>query len=407
MSLIRLGKTKIMNETKQKIIQNIDSGILKNGLFQEDNCFELTADQESAIIMIQEWFKARSSIPWKRYFVLAGAAGTGKSSLIQYIIKNLKINEQDVLCCAFTGKATLNMSRKGNISSTLHSSIYDYKEQNGKDPVFELKSWIPYKLIIVDEASMISRGMFDDILSFGVPVIFIGDHCQLPPIEGNFNIMKDPDFTLVKIMRQSQESPIIRASQLAIKGLPIPYCDFQGFKKIHQEDLEDSDLLWADQIIVGTNVKRHAVNQICREIRGFSSTCPMSGERMIILKNNRRYGVFNGQIIYLTNRPTFIRRTSSWAVDWVDEMERTDALAAIVGRSKQINFMLKDPPPGAKGSEIAYLDYGYAISCHKSQGSGWNKVLVFDEGFGHDEDTRRRWLYTAITRAKKEIIIVK
>lgn len=397
----------------RKIIQNIDSGITKNGLFQEDNCFELTSDQESAIILILEWYKSKDQKPWKPYYVLSGAAGTGKSSLIQYIIKNLKVSETDTLCCAFTGKAALNLNRKGNISATLHSSIYNFvKKSKSGDLEFELKSHIPYKLIIVDEASMISKDLFDDILSFGIPTIFIGDHCQLPPIDSHFNIMLSPDFTLTKIMRQAKESPIIRASQLAIKGMPIPYCDFKGFKKIKKENLEDSDFLWADQIIVGTNSVRKAINSICREIRGIDSQVPLKGERMIVLKNNRKYGVFNGQIVYLESNPEFIRSNSTWSCEWADELEKTDSLAAITGRSKTFNFVLKDPVIGKSTNldalrDRVYLDYGYAISCHKSQGSGWDKVLVFDEDFGRDEDTRRRWLYTAITRAKKEIMIVK
>lgn len=408
-----LSQIKTKEAEIKKIIQNIDSGITKNGLFQEDNCFELTADQESAVLLILDWYKSRSLTPWKPYFILAGAAGTGKSSLIQYIIKNLKVNESDVLCCAFTGKAALNLNRKGNISSTLHSSIYNYvKNSKTGDPQFELRSYIPYKLIIVDEASMISKEMFMDILSFKIPVVFIGDHCQLPPIDGDFNIMKTPDFTLTKIMRQAEKSPIIRASQLAIKGLPIPYCRSKFFSKIKKEDLEDSNLLWANQIIVGTNSVRKAVNSICREIRGIDSQVPLKGERMIVLKNNRKFGVFNGQIVYLENKPEYIRSSSTWMCEWADELEKIDALAALTGRTKTFNFVLKDPPSGKNVNleemrNRVFLDYGYAISCHKSQGSGWDKVLVFDEDFGRDEDTRRRWLYTAITRAKKEIMIVK
>ena len=133
---------------------------------------------------------------------------------------------------------------------------------------------------------------------------------------------------------------------------------------------------------------------------------------MIVLKNNRKYGVFNGQIVYLESNPEFIRSNSTWSCEWADELEKTDALAAITGRSKTLNFVLKDPVIGKSTNldalrDRVYLDYGYAISCHKSQGSGWDKVLVFDEDFGRDEDTKRRWLYTAITRAKKEIMIVK
>lgn len=392
-----------------EIIHNLDEGLVKGGVLQEDNCFELTSDQDSAIRLIKQWYSQRGTFAWKPYYVLSGAAGTGKSSLIQYIIKNLGVSESECLCTAFTGKATLNMNRKGNYSSTLHSSLYEYEKrtENG-EPEFRLKSWVPFKLIVVDEASMISQEMFDDILSFMIPTIFIGDHCQLPPIDGKFNIMLNPDFTLTKIMRQAKESPIIRASQLAIQGKPIPFCKMKGFQKIRKEDLDESHLLWADQIVVGTNASRKALNEVIREIRGYDSPVPAPGERMIVLQNNRKYSVFNGQIIYLEEQPFFMQRTQAWSSYFLDELEKNDPLMAIVGGKRQITFKVSDPPKNTLPSkEIVYLDYGYAISCHKSQGSGWEKVLVMDEGFGWDEDTKRRWLYTAITRAKKEILIVK
>ena len=109
-----------------EIDTNIENAIFKNGVAQEDNDFVLTHDQEMAVARIKNWYSRKGSSPiWKRYFVLSGAAGTGKTSLIQYIIKNLNVAESSILCCAFTGKASLNLQRKGNKSSTLHSSIYE------------------------------------------------------------------------------------------------------------------------------------------------------------------------------------------------------------------------------------------------------------------------------------------
>ena len=159
---------------------------------------------------------------------------------------------------------------------------------------------------------------------------------------------------------------------------------------------------------MGTNASRKALNEVIREIKGYDSPVPAPGERMIVLQNNRKYSVFNGQIIYLEEQPFFMQRTQAWSSYFLDELEKNDPLMAIVGGKRQITFKVSDPPRNAlPNKEIVYLDYGYAISCHKSQGSGWEKVLVMDEGFGWDEDTKRRWLYTAITRAKKEILIVK
>ena len=390
----------------------IDNSVYKDGIAQEDNDFILTPDQELAVKLIYNWYTGRGRSPiWKQYYVLSGAAGVGKSSIIQYILRKIGLSDWEVLCCAFTGKAALNLQRKGNRSNTLHSAIYDCVMGINKQPEFYLKDKIDYKFIVVDEASMISEELFDDILSFGIPTLFIGDHCQLPPVNDDFNIMKKPDFTLTTILRQAAKSPIIRASQLAIKGEKIPYCSFKNFRKIKKEELTEKDLLWADQIIVGTNSTRKAINDLVREIKGYRTYSPQEDERMIVLKNNSRMRICNGQIVYLKSNPIYSDRDQCYFVDWLDELEVSDPfLASASNGYHSFKFKLKDPmkePQNVDTREFAYLDFGYAISCHKSQGSGWDKVLVFDEGFGFDADTKRRWLYTAITRAKKEILIVK
>ncbi len=392
------------------IVTKIENLVYRNDIAQEDNDFVLTRDQRDALQFVKNWYSGRGGSPiWRKYIVISGAAGTGKSSLIQYIVRNLNVADEEVLCCAFTGKASLNLMRKGNHASTLHSSIYNCRRAQNGDPVFTTKVSLSYKIIIIDEASMISEDVFNDILSFGVPTIFIGDHCQLPPINGIFNIMKHPDFVLTTILRQAKESPIIRASQLAIAGREIPFCEFEHFRKIHSDELDDDDLLWADQIIVGRNSTRKALNQVSREIRRIKSDSPVEGERMIVLRNNPKQKIFNGQIVYLTSAPLYNRNEEYFEAEWRDELELLDPVVSLTASRKSFHFRLKDPysePPDLPIHKYVYLDFGYAISCHKGQGSGWEKVIVFDEDFGYDPDTKRRWLYTAITRAKKDILIV-
>ena len=391
-----------------EVKQGLDNQFYKGGVAQEDSIMVLTPDQENAILAIMDWYSQRRRPGWRKYFTLAGAAGTGKSSLIQYVIENLNIPKQDVLCCALTGKATLNLKRKGNNgSNTLHSTIYDCAfTKDGY--VFTKKDHINYRLIIIDEASMISEEIFDDIMSFNIPAIFIGDHCQLPPINGDFNIMLKPDFTLHKIMRQAEKSPIIRASQLAIKGEPIPICRMEGFRRVRESDLTDDDFKWADQIVCGFNKNRKILNSVCREIRGFKGYGPNYGERMVVLKNNRQFGVFNGQIIYVNSTPYFNSSDKLWSCKFLDELEYF-GIQALMAQDKDMVYKLCDPPlTQNKGnhSNPVYLDFGYVLSVHKAQGSGWNKVMIYEDGFGRDEETKRRWLYTAITRAKKEVLMV-
>lgn len=388
----------------------ISNELFKNGIAQEDCDFQLTEGQERAVSAIKSWYMRRGDLLHKNFFVLAGAAGTGKTSIISAIRQSLPISETYILCCAFTGKAALNLNRKGNTAQTLHSAIYNATKDEKGEWTFKLKPSIQWKFIIIDEASMISKELFDDVMHFGVPVVFIGDHCQLPPVNDDFNIMLHPDFVLTEIMRQAKESPIIRASQLAIQGKPIPYCSFKGFRKTKFNQLEDSDFLWAEQLIVGKNVTRHMMNRACRELRGFTDEFPMSGERMISLENNCRYHLFNGQIVYLNSTPR--KSDGCFKCDWKDEIEMIDPIIALAAESKSFKFELalpnnKNDKNDKRNSDVVLLDFGYAITCHKSQGSGWERVIVADEGFGFDKDMRCRWMYTAITRAKEELIIAE
>lgn len=382
------------------LIENIDTSPVKNGIVQDDNTFSLTDGQKEAITRIRNWF---STLPVrsikKKYFVLAGAAGTGKTSLVQYIVANLKLAPSEVLSISPTGKAALNMQRKGmSKAKTIHSAIYKCSKKNNK-LIFDIKSSLDekYRLIIVDESSMVSETIFNDLKRFNVPILFIGDHCQLPPVNENFDLMAKPDYILTEIVRQVKDSYIIKASQFAINGKAIPFCSRPGFRKIHEKNLTEKDLLWADQIIVGTNAKRKAVNDIMRELKGFTSVLPQKDEKMIVLRNCYEKNLYNGQIVYLDNNA--LKSTCRVC----DELVKNDPIASLIYKSQDISYTFDEN--NTNDSKVV-LDYGYAISCHKSQGSGWERVLVFDDGFGFDEETKRRWLYTAITRAKSELCIV-
>ncbi|MBP5459495.1 MAG: AAA family ATPase, partial [Clostridia bacterium] len=334
-------------------VKEVMKELYQDGLAQEWALFDLTQDQELAVKAVMGWYgNRRSEKGWRPYFILAGAAGTGKSSLIQYLVANLNLRKEDVLCCAFTGKAALNMRRKGNkTSETLHSSIYDCKK-TAEGFEFHLKSHLYHRLIIVDEASMISKELFDDIMSFNIPVIFIGDHCQLPPIDGSFNIMLHPDFTLRTIVRQAEKSPIIRASQLAIKGKPIPFCSFDGFRKIREADLTEEDLTWADQIVCGFNATRHALNKTYREITGKKGAFPEYGERMVVLNNNRKYNVFNGQIVYIASTPSYDYKEKTWTSSYMDELEHETSIHAVARKDRSFEFKLGAPPEGSAGKIV-------------------------------------------------------
>ena len=381
----------------------------KNGVFQKENCvIELSEEQKDAIQSIKKWFFKSH----KQTYVLAGSAGTGKSTIINYIEESLNLSTYQVCVCAFTGKACSVLKRKGvTKAQTIHSTIYEYYEEEDKDgnkiPLFKRSVSLPYKLVIVDEASMVSKEIYEDLCSYGVKVLFIGDHKQLPPVSGTFNILDNPNYILTKILRQQEDSPILKLAMKAINGEIILDGDYgNNIRKIHMCDFKDDEVLNYDQVIVGTNALKDNFNTVIRDLKGHISTSPMFGEKMVVLKNYPSKGMFNGQIIYLREDSRFIKKRSQefYKSSYIDELEYEDIVLQLASTNKNLAFTFDVE----KNSEYIHLDYGYAITAHKSQGSSWNNVLIVDTKFGiwKSQELYNRLLYTCITRSRKELKIM-
>src|SRR6187551_2794652 len=180
-----------------------------------------TPHQDSALKAVAEWMKAkpgRNGVP--PVFRLFGFAGTGKTTLARHVAEGV---EGEVKFAAFTGKAALMMRNKGcDNASTIHSLIYRARESGEEQPSFELWDDAPAskaRLIIIDECSMVDSELGRDLLSFGVPLLVLGDPAQLPPIQGGgFFTEAEPDAMLTEVHRQAQDDPIVRLSMEVREG---------------------------------------------------------------------------------------------------------------------------------------------------------------------------------------------
>ena len=160
----------------------------------------LTDEQESCAKKGVKWFRQGQ----KQTFEISGPAGTGKTTIIKYIIELLGLNMYEVLFVAYVGKAALQLTRSGVNGKTIHSAIYDFELETKTDmdglplmkdgkpikvPKFSLKPTLgPHiKLIVVDEGSMVSQSIAMDLESFGIPIIVLGDLQQLPPEDAGGN----------------------------------------------------------------------------------------------------------------------------------------------------------------------------------------------------------------------------
>lgn len=326
-----------------------------------------------------------------------------------------------VLYGAFTGKAALVLRKKGcDGASTIHSMIYRKaeSEEMGYDgdgapveddddnPRFIVNPQSPAstaKLIIIDECSMVDEELGRDLLSFGVKVLVLGDPAQLPPVKGDgFFTARDPDFMLTEVHRQAADNPIIRMSMTVREGGRLDYGAYGSSRVIRHSDLGQKIVLGADQVLVGLNKTRETVNTKMRRLLGFSGIYPVVGERLICLRNDKEKKLLNGGL---------------WNVDKIEEC--TDSGIKMLVKSEDFPnekpatvFVLngfftgreKDIPwPVRRGTQE--FTFGHAITCHKSQGSQWENVLIFDESASFREEAKR-WIYTAITRAADRVTIV-
>jgi exodeoxyribonuclease V len=264
----------------------------------------LTADQLAARDLIGAWYIEGGFE--KQVFVLAGYAGTGKTFLIDYIVEHtLGLSKEEVAFCTPTGKASSVLIQRGRLASTVHRLIYNAEEEEYEATVagqlvrshrikFVKKNKIPgYKLIVLDEVSMVDSVMMEDLLSFGVPVLASGDIGQLPPVNGENKLIKNPDYVLKEIVRQSLDNPIIKLATMARNGIPIPYGNYGHVLVLDKRSLGDGHikklLLTADQVICGTNNTRRQLNDQIRAYKGIDTVkdpLPIPGDKVICTVNN-------------------------------------------------------------------------------------------------------------------------
>ena len=376
----------------------------------------LTNGQEKGLKIAVERYKKGEP-----YTVIAGYAGTGKSTLVSHIVDALNISPFDVCYVAFTGKASLVLREKGcENSMTAHKLLYHSKEK--PDGTFEHKPRkyleFGYKLIVVDEVSMIPVDMWGLLLSHGVHVIALGDPGQLPPIDGESELLSHPHVFLDEVVRQAQDSEIIRLSMDIRNGISLKPYKGNEVVIISKNQLNDFYYSGADQIIAAKNITRNDINWKCRKIKFGNDVpnYPIAGEKAICLKNYWNVlsecgdPLINGMIGELSN--------IKFRHDVFKYGDMMDA-SFTIGDSNKFHNLFMDYKLFAESKQTInsdnwtefrgmtkpmLFDYAYCITCHKSQGSEFDKVLVFNEYMKSTD--HKRWLYTAATRAKKKLIIV-
>ena len=414
---------------------------------------ELSPGQAAAQADIADWYElcqqdkdadldARTGPVLSRpIYRLFGFAGTGKTTVIRSTIDMLAdtFGSCNAGFAAYTGKAALVMRKQGLRARTIHSLIYivvpppenkirelEERIKNTSDsaerkrlraelrtvsqPKFELNEdsdVTRMDVLVLDECSMVNDEMLQDLQYFNTPLLVLGDPGQLPPIDGFGALMaEEPNSLLTEIHRQAQDNPIIDFATRARNGIPIPYGDFGLAEHGPIHKLNNHILTDVDQVLCGKNVTRRTLNSQMRTALGFETHLPLPGDKLICLKNNIANGLFNGLMCEVVEILDLL--DSSIELSIRRETDPTPVKVRAL-RAHFDAYIDADAINNVRWYERAQcdeFDFGYAITVHKAQGSQWDSVLLYDDKFlTWKREERKKWLYTAITRAAERFVL--
>ena len=358
--------------------------------------------QDKALQRVKAWLANKKG---PQVFRLFGFAGTGKTTLAQEIAAMVK---GDVHFMCFTGKAALVLRQKGcDGASTIHSAIYRSKvdERTGKHRFTLNRDSVigRVKLVIVDEVSMVDEPIGRDVLSFKTRVLVLGDPFQLPPIKGEgFFTDAKPDILLTEIHRQAEGNPIIRLSTDVREGRRLQVGAYGDSKIVARDQVDREEVLLSDQVLVGMNTTRQGYNRRIRQLKGFEGALPVMGDRLVCLRNNHEKGLLNGSLWQPRKLKDFTGPTVDMEVESLDDdtavpVDVRTPIEYFLGTEKNLDWRIK--------RESDEFTFGWALTCHKAQGSQWPNVFVVDEASVFRESAQR-WLYTALTRAAERVTVL-
>lgn len=413
--------------------------------------------QQAALKQCGRWIQSQGG---PQVFRLFGFAGTGKTTLAKYLVQHAPGRW---LFAAYTGKASHVLRQKGCFdAATIHSLIYRPAGESKASELLIVETRIAKLLestldtfpneeqqkelkrleesrirllednqirfalwegsplgdpdvrgIVVDEVSMVDQDLARDLESFGKKVLVLGDPAQLPPVGGGgYYTNAEPDVMLTEIHRHARESGILNLATYVREGGDAAHWIQNSSKDclvLFRQDYDREELaktaLNADQVLCGLNRSRHSMNHRYRELLGRKTVGPIPEDRLVCLKNYKNLGLFNGsqwKVVEATN--DLSSKTTDMTIVSEDFQSGEIRVAAwlhhMIGATKELDQL------GFERRDLCEFDWSYALTVHKAQGSQWNKVMVFDESAAFPAAQRKRWLYTAITRASKELVVV-
>jgi exodeoxyribonuclease V len=416
---------------------------------------DLSPDQLHVFNAVLSWLKS----PRERLLTLGGVGGTGKTTVLGELARHFPTPTAYI---APTGRATSRLARSlvagGTHITTLqrppdgkaprrwrHLFDESLPEAGGPPlcttlhklllrPVIdskteELLGWQPragldrkYRLIVVDEASMVGNRLLETLLAQDVLVLAVGDHWQLPPVQDSGSLMANPMLRLEQIHRQAEGSSIIALARHVREGGRLQ--DFTGWNEdcvlrsrsdeeaVVRETLAEPNRLDVT-FVAWTNKTRVRLNRMARQLQGYEGP-PVPGEPIVALHN---YGPVCNGMRGLLSKPSFLDERRNWILHAHVEFP-DDGMA---GEWHEMNghqfnrprtFATVDElrtygiPAETMGGGGRLFDFAYALTCHKAQGSQFDHVVVIYERGADTGEDARKWNYTALSRASKRLTVI-
>lgn len=390
---------------------------------------EYTPEQRDALEQIRRWYGTGR----EQVFRLSGYAGTGKTTIARDVPALLGLER--VQYAAFTGKAASVLRSKGCVGAmTLHSLLYRSSESQVRDErgkpvwvvepetvrddegrIIEDRPGVPMmrmtfeprkidegedpldqiELFIVDEMSMLAQIVVDDLLAVGVRVLVLGDPGQLPPIRGSENSLTAarPD-VLLRSVQRNQGAVLDLATLVRERGA-------EAVEPFECRSMSIDEIVEFDQVLVWKNVTRWKMIRQIRSRLGYPPGIPVVGDSVMFLANRAALGRFNGQ----QGRVTFVAEHGTMLTLVLD-----DGLGPVEVPLSGFRNRLGQEEAEARyrrSEHVIPATFSQAVTVHKAQGSEWDRVCVLNETMGMNDDLlAKRWLYTGITRAAKDVAVV-
>lgn len=417
------GKLAIMNNCNVNTSLNIDDEI---SFFEQQKHIILHEDQKNAIKMA-----INSGVS-----VITGGPGTGKTTIISCALEIFKMLNKNTLLLAPTGRAAKRLSEStGEEAKTIHRALeIDFRSKMGLF-VYNDKNPLPYDVIIVDEVSMVDIMLMNNLLkaiSKGSKLILVGDKDQLPSV-GAGNVLADilnsktiNVTELTQIYRQENDSLIISNAHMINEGImPVLDNKSSGFffeNKEERVDIFNSIITLVTQRIPSFFKIENSKIQVLAPLKAGEvgiENINVSLQEKINPKTPAKNEIKVGQTIFREG-DKIMQTANNYNLEWKKRLEKENYFEDGAGVfNGDIGYIHKINPHTFEmivwfedgrevvypRSEISQLSLAYAITIHKSQGSEFDAVVI-PVTTGPSIIFTKNLIYTAVTRAKKLVVLV-